>query len=51
MFEPKHFLFENKNGVGTITLNRPKRLNSLTFESYKELKKFFEALNLSLIHI
>lgn len=45
MFEPKHFLFENINGVGTITLNRPKRLNSLTFESYKELKKFFEALN------
>ena len=45
MFEPKHFLFKNDKGVGTITLNRPEKLNSLTFDSYKELKRGFDALN------
>jgi enoyl-CoA hydratase/carnithine racemase len=30
--------------VGTITLDRPQRLNSLTFESYIELGAFFPAL-------
>lgn len=29
-------------GVATITFNRPKSLNSLTFEVYRELVRFFE---------
>jgi enoyl-CoA hydratase/carnithine racemase len=43
--QPKSFLFEESAGVGTITLNRPERLNALTFEVYAELAGFFRALN------
>lgn len=34
---PKSFAFELARGVATITLDRPSRLNSLTFEVYREL--------------
>jgi enoyl-CoA hydratase/carnithine racemase len=45
MFTPKSFLFEkNAKGVLTITLNRPERLNALTFEVYRELTDTFAAL-------
>ena len=44
LIEPKGFLFENKNGVGLITLNRPNRLNALTFSIYEELRDFFAEL-------
>jgi len=45
MFTPKSFLFEtNAKGVVTITLNRPERLNALTFEVYRELTDTFAAL-------
>jgi enoyl-CoA hydratase/carnithine racemase len=37
MLEPKSFLYEVAAGVATITLNRPERLNALTFEVYREL--------------
>jgi enoyl-CoA hydratase/carnithine racemase len=40
-FNPQHFRFALEHGVGTITLDRPERLNSLTFESYIELGNFF----------
>jgi enoyl-CoA hydratase/carnithine racemase len=30
------------DGVGVVTFNRPKSLNSLTFEVYRELLRFFE---------
>jgi enoyl-CoA hydratase/carnithine racemase len=44
MLEPKSFLYEVRDGVATITLNRPERLNALTFEVYRELTDTFGAL-------
>lgn len=45
MFTPKSFLFDKTAaGVATITLNRPERLNALTFEVYRELTDTFAAL-------
>lgn len=44
MLSPKSFLYEERNGVGWITLNRPERLNALTFEVYRELTDAFAAL-------
>jgi enoyl-CoA hydratase/carnithine racemase len=43
----KAFLFEHDaaTGVATITLNRPERLNALTFEVYEELLNAFKWLN------
>jgi enoyl-CoA hydratase/carnithine racemase len=41
---PSTFRFSLDHGVGTITHDRPARLNSLTFESYIELGQFFPAL-------
>jgi enoyl-CoA hydratase/carnithine racemase len=38
---PKNFDFELVNQVGHVILNRPDRLNALTFESYAELRDFF----------
>ena len=45
MITPKSFLYEgDEKGVATITLNRPERLNALTFEVYRELTDTFAAL-------
>jgi enoyl-CoA hydratase/carnithine racemase len=44
MLEPKSFLFDVREGVARITLNRPERLNALTFEVYRELTDTFAAL-------
>ena len=43
--EPKSFLYAlDEDGVATITLNRPDRINALTFEIYGELRDTFRAL-------
>ena len=42
--EPEHFHYEESGGVATIRLNRPDRLNALTFDSYAELRDTFAAL-------
>jgi enoyl-CoA hydratase/carnithine racemase len=44
MISPKSFLYAVDDGVATITLNRPERLNALTFEVYRELTDTFAAL-------
>jgi enoyl-CoA hydratase/carnithine racemase len=41
---PLGFQFELNEGIGLIRLNRPQRLNALTFEIYQELGDFFECL-------
>lgn len=35
----RSIVFENDDGIGTIRLNDPERLNALTFESYGELEQ------------
>jgi enoyl-CoA hydratase/carnithine racemase len=45
---PKSFRYEldAATAVATITLDRPERLNALTFEVYRELRETFDALDL-----
>ena len=47
MKTPTSFLYshDTRTGVATLTLNRPERLNALTFEVYGELLDTFRALN------
>ena len=43
--KPTSFLYQqDEHGIATITLNRPERLNALTFEVYRELTDTFAAL-------
>src|SRR5438034_3388666 len=44
---PESFLYQHDphTGVATITLNRPDRLNALTFDVYRELRDAFRALD------
>jgi len=41
---PQHFRYQERDGVATIRLDRPERLNALTFESYAELRDAFATL-------
>jgi len=45
--EPASFLYalDEAASVATITLNRPERLNALTFEVYRELRETFDRLD------
>lgn len=47
MFEPASFRYsvDSATGVATITLDRPERLNALTFEVYDELRRAFYAIH------
>ncbi len=40
-FTPRHFLWEVKDGVALLTINRPERKNPITFESYAEMRDAF----------
>jgi enoyl-CoA hydratase/carnithine racemase len=44
---PTSFLYAHdpETGVATLTLNRPEKLNALTFEVYEELRATFDALD------
>ena len=42
---PKTFELDIQRGVAEITLNRPERLNALTFEVYGELRETFRSLD------
>src|SRR5690606_34697990 len=41
---PQHFLWEVKDRIATIRLNRPARKNPLSLESYAELRDTFRKL-------
>jgi enoyl-CoA hydratase/carnithine racemase len=43
-YAPEHFLWETRNKVAIVTLNRPEKKNPLTFESYRELTDTFVSL-------
>jgi len=40
----QHFDFSVSDGVATVTLNRPDKLNPLTFESYADLRDLLHEL-------
>ncbi|MGC1174455.1 enoyl-CoA hydratase family protein [Polaromonas sp.] len=44
-YQARHFAYSFDAGVATLSLNRPKRKNPLTFDSYAELRDLFRALN------
>jgi enoyl-CoA hydratase/carnithine racemase len=44
-FETFEYSFDPATGVATLTLDRPERLNALTFEVYAELRKAFRQLD------
>lgn len=43
-YAAEHFQWEVREGVATVTLNRPERKNPLTFDSYAELRDLFGEL-------
>ena len=43
-YQGEHFLWQLKDGIGQLTLNRPDRKNPLTFDSYGEMRDLFRDL-------
>jgi enoyl-CoA hydratase/carnithine racemase len=43
-YRAEHFLWGVDESVATVTLNRPRRKNALTFETYGELRDLFQTL-------
>jgi enoyl-CoA hydratase/carnithine racemase len=43
--EPRSFRYEERDGVGIVTLARPDRYNALTFAVYRELTDFFAVID------
>jgi len=41
---PQHFLCQIEDGIATLQLDRPERMNPLTFDSYAELRDWFRDL-------
>jgi enoyl-CoA hydratase/carnithine racemase len=41
---PQHFRYQESDGVALVRLDRPEKLNALTFASYRELTDTFRAL-------
>ncbi|HSK43938.1 MAG TPA: enoyl-CoA hydratase family protein [Candidatus Binatia bacterium] len=44
-YEAKNFQYSVRDGVASITLDRPERKNPLTFQSYAELRDLFRAMS------
>ncbi|MBL8857141.1 MAG: enoyl-CoA hydratase family protein [Planctomycetes bacterium] len=42
--QTRHFRYSEDDGIAVMRLDRPERLNALTFDSYLELTETFEAL-------
>ena len=40
----EHFSYSEADGIATVRLDRPERLNALTFDSYAELADAFAEL-------
>jgi enoyl-CoA hydratase/carnithine racemase len=40
----EHFRFSVSDGIGTVTLDRPRKLNALTFEAYADLRDLLAEL-------
>ncbi|MEM1031438.1 MAG: enoyl-CoA hydratase family protein [Myxococcota bacterium] len=49
MMKPETFSLELDHGVAEITLDRPERLNALTFEVYRELAACFRSLEVDAV--
>lgn len=45
LIKAEHFDYREESGVAIFTLNRPERINALTFESYAELRATFELIS------
>ena len=43
-YRAEHFLWEVRDRIGVLTLNRPDRKNPLTFDSYGEMRDLFREL-------
>ena len=44
--EYKNIIFDKKDGIGYVTMNRPKALNALNSEVLKEIEATFDAIDL-----